>query len=254
MMAIIQSLYRYPVKGLSPEVLDQATLVTDGHFPGDRIFAIENGPSGFDPKAAEHLPKIKYLMLMRQERLARFKTRYDDATSLLTITQGGKTVAAGQLHTAEGRAAIEAFYARHFSDELRGPPKLLASPPGYRFMDSKSGFLSIIDIASVAAIAAAAQRETIDPLRFRANVYVEGLGAWGEFDLIGKQMKLGQAELEITKRIDRCAATDVDPGTGIRDLRMVDLLERTFNHHDCGVYARIIKGGIVKPGDQLIPA
>jgi uncharacterized protein len=254
MKAIAQSLYRYPIKGLSPEQLSEAALEADGHFPGDRLYAIENGPSGFDAKAAEHFSKIKYLMLMRQERLARFKTVYDDATSLLTITQGGKTVAAGQLKTAEGRAAIENFYNKNFTDELRGPAKILSAPQGYRFMDSRSGFLSIIDLASVAAIAKVADRALIDPLRFRANVYVEGLGAWGEFDLVGKQMQLGQAELEITKRIDRCAATDVDPATGIRDLRMVDMLERAFSHHDCGVYARVIKSGLVKPGDQLVPA
>jgi uncharacterized protein len=254
MKAEVQSLYRYPVKGLSPEKLDEAALEAEGHFPGDRLYAIENGPSGFDGKAAEHLPKIKYLMLMRQERLARFKTVYDDATTTLTITQGGKAIASGLLKTTEGRAAIEAFYDKNFADELRGPAKILNAPKGYRFMDSRSGFLSIIDLASVAAIAKVADRARIDPLRFRANVYVEGLGAWSEFDLLGKQMRLGQAVVEITKRIDRCAATDVDPATGIRDLRMVELLERAFSHHDCGVYARVIKSGMIKPGDQLVPA
>jgi uncharacterized protein len=253
MNAVVKSLYRYPVKGLSPEILDEATLETDKHFPGDRMYAIENGPSGFDAKAAEHLPKIKYLMLMRQERLTRFKTRYDDVTSELTITQGGKTIASGQLQTAEGRALIEAFYANTFADELRGPPKILASPPGYRFMDSRSGFLSIIDLASVAAVAVAAGRPAIDPLRFRANVYVEGLGAWGEFALVGRKVKLGDATIEIIKPIERCAATDVDPSTGVRDIKMVELLERSFNHNDCGVYARIVEGGVVQSGAKLTP-
>ena len=251
MTATITSLHRYPVKGLSPEPMDQALLEADGHFPGDRMFAIENGPSGFDPKAAEHLPKLKYLMLMRQERLARYRTRYDDASGVLTVMQGGAAVASGDLGTQAGRAAIEAFYAKAFAEELRGPPKLLAAPPNYRFMDSRSGFLSIIDRASVAAIAKAAGRSAIDPLRFRANVYIEGLGAWGEFDLVGQRVRLGEATLEITKRIDRCAATDVDPQTGLRDMRMVELLEHSFGHHDCGVYARIISGGAIRPGDRL---
>jgi hypothetical protein len=241
------------VKGLSPESLGSAALTADAHFPGDRLFAVENGPSGFDPKAAEHLPKIKFLMLMRNERLARLKTRYDDATGVLVIAQGGGTAASGNLSTAEGRAAIEDFLARFCADDLRGPPKLLAGPPGFRFMDSRSGFLSIIDLASVGAIAAAAGRAAIDPLRFRANVYVEGLGPWGEFDLIGRRLRLGAAVVEITKRIDRCAATDVDPSIGRRDMRMVELLERSFGHHDCGVYARVVEGGDVRPGDRLTP-
>jgi uncharacterized protein len=252
--ATITSLYRYPVKGLSPEPLTEALLEPGGHFPGDRLFAIENGPSGFDPRAAEHLPKLKYLMLMRHERLARFKTRYDDASGVLTVTQGGAVVASGDLGTEAGRAAIEAFYAAAFADALRGPPKILAAPPSYRFMDSRSGFLSIIDLGSVAAIAKAAGRASIDPLRFRANVYVEGLGAWGEFGLVGRQVRLGEATLDITARIDRCAATDVDPQTGLRDIRMVELLQQTFGHHDCGIYARIISGGKIRPGDSLTSA
>jgi hypothetical protein len=252
--ATVASLYRYPVKGLSPEPLERVELAADAHFPGDRLFAVENGPSGFNPAAAEHLPKIKFLMLMRNERLAKLRTRYDDASGVLSISLGGKIAASGDLATAEGRAAIEAFLDRHCADDLRGPPRVLAGPPGFRFMDSKSGFLSIIDLSSVAAIAAAAGRTSLDPLRFRANVYVDGLGAWGEFDLIGRRMRLGDATVEITKRIDRCAATDVDPSLGVRDLRMVELLERSFDHNDCGVYARVVEGGFVKPGSAFASA
>jgi uncharacterized protein len=254
MTATVTSLYRYPVKGLSPEELAQAALTADAHFPGDRLFAIENGPSGFDPAAAEHLPKIRFLMLMRNGRLAKLRTRYDETTGVLSITQGGGIVASGDLATEAGRAAIEAFFARYCADELRGAPKLLAGPPGFRFMDSRSGFLSIIDLASVAAIATAAGRKAIDPLRFRANVYVEGMPPWGEFDLVGQRLRLGEAEVEITKRIDRCAATDVDPTLGMRDLSMVSLLEQAFDHHDCGVYARVVKSGMVRTGDRLEPA
>jgi uncharacterized protein len=252
-LAQISSLYRYPVKGLSPESLAEVRLGEGEHFPGDRQFALENGPSGFDPQAAEHLAKIKFLMLMRNGRLARLKTCYDDATGVLTIRQGGGVLAAGDLATPEGRAVIEACLAAWCSQELRGPVKLLRAPPGYRFMDSRAGYLSIIDRASVQAIGAAMGREQLNPLRFRANVYVDGLGAWGEFNLIGNRVRLGEAELDITKRIDRCGATDVDPETGQRDTQMVELLERSFGHHDCGVYARVVKSGRVACGDTLKP-
>jgi hypothetical protein len=251
MPAAITALYRYPIKGLSPEAIAHADLPADGHFPGDRMFAVENGPSGFDPAAAEHLPKIKFLMLMRNARLAKLRTRYDDATGRLEIAQGGAVAAAGDLRTAEGRQAVAGFLARFMTDEMRGEAAVLTAPPGFRFVDSRNGFLSIIDTASVGAIAAAAGRTNLDPLRFRANIYVEGLGAWGEFDLVGRQVRLGGAVLEILKRIDRCAATDVEPSLGIRDMKMVELLERSFGHHDCGVYARIVEGGRIAPGDPL---
>ena len=86
----IASLQRYPVKGLSPEALDQASLSRGGYFPGDRLFAVENGPAGFDPANPEHQPKIKFLMLMRTESLARLRTRYEDETATLVIEEGGR--------------------------------------------------------------------------------------------------------------------------------------------------------------------
>ncbi len=190
-------------------------------------------------------------MLMRNERLARLKTRFDPATAVLSVSQGGAVVVAGDVRTVAGRQAINAFFSAYCASELRGPAQLLQAPPGFRFMDSRNGFMSIIDLASVAAIATAAGRTGLDPLRFRANVYTEGLGAWGEFDLVGQQVRLGGARLEIIKRIDRCAATDVDPTAGVRDLGVVGLLEQRFGHHDCGVYARIITGGPIKKSDLL---
>lgn len=249
--ARLAALYRYPVKGLSPETLSEAQLMEGAHFPGDRMMAIENGPSGFNPAAPEHMPKQKFLMLMRNEKLARIETRFEDATRRLTLKQGGATVASGVVDEEAGRAAIGRFFESYLGDEMRGPARLLLAPAGFRFMDSRSGYLSIINCASVEAIARLANRKSIDPLRFRGNLLVEGLEPWAEFDLVGQRVRIGEAELEITKRIDRCAATDVDPRAGIRDLRMVALLEQNLVHHDCGVYARVTRSGTIRPGDAL---
>jgi uncharacterized protein YcbX len=250
MTAKVESIYRYPVKGLSPEPLARATLKAGEYFPGDRLFAVENGPSGFDAAAPQHEPKIKFLMLMRNERLATLRTRYEDATGILTIEQDGRSAVRADLATKEGRLAVEAFFRRFMPAELRGPPKVLAAPSGYRFTDSRSGFVSIINLASVAAL------ETllgvpVHPLRFRANVYVTGWPAWHEFDLLDREIAIGDVRLKATKRIARCAATNVDPDTGIRDLAIPDTLMRTYDHMDCGVYARVIAGGDIKPGDAI---
>ena len=76
----ISALYRYPVKGLSPEKLDRVELTPGGTMPWDRAFAIENGTADFDPAHPKHFPKIKFLMLMRHERLAALNTRFEDAS------------------------------------------------------------------------------------------------------------------------------------------------------------------------------
>src|SRR5580692_7195047 len=103
--AQIASLYRYPVKGLSPEPLPRVVLQVGQTLPADRRYAIENGPSGFDPMAPQWLPKSHFLMLMRNERLAALRTHFEDRRNLLTIQEGGQAAARGDLETAEGRAA-----------------------------------------------------------------------------------------------------------------------------------------------------
>jgi len=248
----INALYRYPVKGLSGESLPRATLQAGAYFPGDRLFAIENGPSGFDEAAPEHQPKIKFLMLMRNARLAKLETRFDEATQNLTIWRDGKPVTRGDLSTPLGCSIIEQFFAAFMQDELRGAPKLLTAPEKFRFTDSKSGFISLINLASVRDLGRVLGTD-IDPLRFRGNILIDGLEPWQEFDFIGKTLKIGEAELEVTKRIDRCAATNVNPADATRDLNIPNTLMRAFGHVDCGIYARVTKTGDIQPQDKIEP-
>src|SRR5215471_2316647 len=91
--AKIHAIYRYPVKGLSPEPLARTTLAVQDTLPADRLYAIENGPSGFDPTAPRHQPKQRYLMLMRNERLARLRTRFNDSSHTLTVEEQGREAA-----------------------------------------------------------------------------------------------------------------------------------------------------------------
>jgi len=109
--ATIQSIYRYPVKGFTPEPLSGTELAVGQTLPADRRYAVENGPTGFNPAAPAYFPKIRFLMLMKNERLAQLRTHYDDATHVLTVRSDGREVARGDLTTPAGRRAIEDFMA-----------------------------------------------------------------------------------------------------------------------------------------------
>jgi uncharacterized protein YcbX len=247
----IASLQRYPVKGLSPESLSAVTLTKGDYFPGDRLFAIENGPAGFDPENPQHQPKIKFLMLMRNEALARLKTRYLDSITTLFIEEGGREVARGDLSTREGRLAVEAFFRRFMAKELRGPPKVLTAPDGFRFTDSRRGFVSLINLASVRELENVVGAP-VNPLRFRGNIHIEGLAPWAEFDLVGQVLTAPSGlRLKVTKRIERCAATNVDLDTGLRDLEIPKSLMKAYNHFDCGIYAEVIDSGGIETGESL---
>jgi len=247
--AAIQSIYRYPVKGLSPDPAAKVSLAVGGTLPGDRLYAIENGPTGFDPAHPAYFPKQRFLMLMRNERLAALKTEYDDATHMLVIHHKGREAARGDLGTADGRAAVEAFMASFCADELNGPPRVLYGD-GHSFSDVARKVVSIINLASVAAVEALIGRP-VDPLRFRANLYVTGWPAWRELDLLGRELTVGGVRLKVVKRIVRCAATNVDPQTGARDMEIPPTLMRTFNHMDCGIYAEVIGAGDIAVGDAV---
>jgi uncharacterized protein YcbX len=251
--ARVESIFRYPVKGLSPERLSAVALTRGQTVPADRAYAIENGPSGFDPAAPAYFPKSRFLMLMKNERLASLSTRFDERTQALSIGDGEAELVRADLHTRDGRAAIERFFAKFCADELRGPPRILHAP-GHSFSDVARKVVSIINLASVAEVARAAGA-AVDPLRFRANLYVEGWPAWGEFDLLNRELAVGSSvRLKVVKRIVRCAATNVDPKTGVRDLTIPATLMQRFGHGDCGVYAEVIAGGTIAGGDSIGPA
>jgi uncharacterized protein YcbX len=246
----IDAIYRYPIKGLSAEPLARAHLAVGATLPADRLYAIENGPSEFDPAAPRHQPKQRYLMLMRNERLARLRSRFDDASHTLVIEAEGREAARGDLRTPAGRAAIERFFAAFCADELRGAPKVLHAP-GFSFSDVARKVISIINLASVAAIEGAVGAP-VHPLRFRANIYVRGWPPWREFDLIGQRIAIGpSARVKIIKCILRCAAIDVEPETGIRDLSLPTTLMLSFGHADCGVYGEVVNDGEIAVGDEM---
>ncbi len=245
--ALIQAIYRYPVKGLSPQALARAPLAVGQTLPADRLYAIENGPSGFDPAAPSYLPKQRFLMLMINARLAALRTEFDVASHTLIIHREGREAASGDLRTKEGRLAIEAFFREFMSDELRGPPKVLFGE-GHSFSDVAKKVVSIINLASVAEVENA-MGAPVNPLRFRGNIYIEGWPAWHEFNL--REISIGSARLKVVKRIARCAATEVDPDTGIRDLAILRTLMENFGYADCGVYAEVVTAGEIAAGDQV---
>jgi len=150
-LAQIAGIYRYPVKGLTPEPLPRAALNI-----GQRSWPTAATPSKTAPQASIRPSRNGcrnriFLMLMRDEWLVPLKTHFDDASHVLTIRRDGEIVAQGDLETAEGRAAIEQFFASQHAGEIKGPPKILTSP-GHSFSDVARKVLSIINLASLRAI------------------------------------------------------------------------------------------------------
>ena len=252
----IAALYRHPVKGFTPERLDAARLEAGAHFPGDRLYAVEDGPSGFDPAAPAHVSKMRFAVLAKIPELARARTLYDEDTGELSVTCDGFPPFYGRLTTGAGRAAFALWLGEFLEEQAPedefGAFKVLPAPPGHRFTDSRKGFVSILNLDSVQELQTRLGRP-IDPARFRANVQVEGWGAWSEYGLApGRPLRLGEVELRLLADIDRCRATHVDPSRGVLDMDMVGTLHAEYGHICCGVYAEVVQGGAVRIGDEAV--
>jgi uncharacterized protein YcbX len=256
MTAAITAIYRYPVKGLSAEKLDRVALLPGMCLPHDRRFAVALASTTFDPERPEWLSKIHFVMLMRDEKLAQLSTRFNAESGMLGISRDGRMLLRAQITEPEGRCQIAQFLTDFLGKTVSGPLRVV-SAPGHAFADARrrpnattDKYVSLINLASIAALEAA-MGVSVDPIRFRANVYFDGAPAWSELDWMDGDISLGSARLRVLSPITRCAATQVNPVTAQRDLDVVAALERAFGHINMGVYAEVVEAGEIAVGNAL---
>ena len=247
----VEHIYRYPVKGLTAEALEQVVLREGECLPHDRRFALAQGDAPFDPAAPAWLQKRHFACLMANAGLALLHSAFDARSGMLLIRPPDGPPLMADTRTETGRAEIAAFLTGALGPEARGTPTFVDAPD-HNFTDVAAKAVSIIGMASLHALERVAGQQ-LDPLRFRANVYVSGGHPWAEFDLLGQEIQLGGARLRVFKRIVRCAATEVNPDTAERDAFPPKLLREHFGHADLGVYAEVIEGGRLALGDALEP-
>ncbi|MCA6223780.1 MAG: MOSC domain-containing protein [Phenylobacterium sp.] len=245
MEALITGLFRYPVKGFSAEPLSEAELVPGRAIAQDRRWVVENGPSGFDPDAPAWVPKMKFAVLAAHPVVAAARTRVQGSD--ISASAPGRPDFHGDLAAAAGREGFGAWVEGLLGEDARDGVRVLQAPD-YHFLDHPAGHISIVNLASVRDLEARIGKP-VDPLRFRANLYVEGWPPWVENDWKGKNLLLGLARATVFAPIVRCAATEVDPQTAKKDLPLVEHLLEQYGHRDCGIYVQVTHGGTVRVGD-----
>jgi GntR family transcriptional regulator/MocR family aminotransferase len=247
-MPIVSGIYRYPIKGLSPQPLPGIVLEADKPFPFDRVFALTRPGVPIDPDKPKWAKKGLFIMLMLEEQLAQVRTHLDIETMRLTIAGNGEQLLEADLDSETDRAEVERFFQRLVS-KLPVPPRLVRAHGGH-FMDKPDNVMSLINLATVRSLEELWGYK-IDPLRFRANFYIDGARPWQEFDWVGSDIRLGDALFRVDRRNGRCSATNVDPLTGIRDRDIPGSLRAAFGHKDLGVYLVARQGGKVVVGDPV---
>ncbi|MBP0447609.1 MOSC domain-containing protein [Roseomonas sp. SSH11] len=254
----VERLYRYPVKGLSAESLEEVELAAGETIPHDRRFALAQGDAPFDEAEPRFLPKQNFACMMKNGKVVLVRAAFDPRAHTLSLAAEGHPPLSAPTGTAEGKAALGEWLIRFLGEEARygtGPdgtprPPRFTEVPGHAFTDQKLKGISLINLASLEALEKAIGRR-LHPLRFRANIYFTGLPAWAEHEWVGQDLLLGGARVSVFKRTVRCPATQVDLQTGERDCDVPRLLKEHFGHMDLGVHATVAEGGRVAVGDAL---
>jgi GntR family transcriptional regulator / MocR family aminotransferase len=247
-MARVSGIYRYPVKGLSPEPLGRIDVEAGRPLPHDRVFALARPSAPIDRDDPQWAKKGLFAMLMLDEGLAQVATRVDLETLRLSVKRGGHEVAGGRLDDAEDRKALEAFFWTLLPN-FTGPPTIVRSRNGH-FMDKPDNVISLINLATVRDLEER-WRVAIDPLRFRANIYIDGAAPWEEFDWVGQDLRIGGTLFAVDRKNGRCGATNVNPATGRRDLDIPGSLRTAFGHKNLGVYLIAKQSGTIAVGGEL---
>lgn len=221
-MASVTELWRYPVKSMAGERLESC-LITEGGLEGDRRWAFID----WSPNRAG-----KWFNIKQHSALMTYRSRLMDG-SVEVVAPDGSSV------------GLDSGLLRRFEAESSRPLELRELPGG-NFDDSH---VLIVNLASVEAFEREANMP-IDHRRFRANLYVRGLEPYEELSWLGRRIRAGDAELEVTSRCERCKVITMDPDTTEATPELLRLLAERHDER-FGMYCQVVRPGMVAVGDPV---
>ncbi|MDH3667005.1 MAG: MOSC domain-containing protein [Paracoccaceae bacterium] len=250
MTAHVAEIWRHPIKSLGAERVPSVDLVAGATIPYDRAWALAHEKTRFDFDAPEWTPCSAFLRCSIAPQFAAISARASD-DGKLTLSHPKL----GEITIDPDDAADQArliAWVTPICPEGPGPLRL-AKVSGRGMTDTDFPSVSIKSLASLRALS---QRmgTTLNPRRFRGNLWLDGLVPWEEFDWVGSEITVGGARLKVIERVERCNATKANPETGVRDADTLGALETHYGHKDFGIYAQVIAGATVSEGDPVSAA
>jgi uncharacterized protein YcbX len=258
-MAHVVALYRYPVKGFSPEECGSLTVLAEGRVAGDRVLGVRFA----DTAEPDHAwsKKSGMLALINTPGLARLAIEFDERAARLRLSLANRLLADEVLHS-EGRKRIGAALSDYLLNldpnpladhPHRLPLRLVGDGHTPRYHDEEPGRITLHGRGSLKALEEAIGAD-VSELRFRSNIAIEGLLAWQEQDLVGRKIRLGSVEFDVVKPKTRCLATHANPTTGERDLPILTTLTEKFGQQNPTFAVAMVPshgGGEIRLGDEL---
>ncbi|MPZ45442.1 MAG: MOSC domain-containing protein [Betaproteobacteria bacterium] len=260
-MAEVVALYRYPVKGFTPQPVERISVLPGGRVAGDRVlnFRFADAPAA----DTEWCRKYHGVVLANTPGLARLSVRFDERSERLTIALGAEVVADQTLDEA-GRARLVAAITDYVlsldESPLKGEParlplKLVGDGKTPRYQDNRTGQVTLHSRESLASAGVALGHGDLNERRFRHNIVIDGVSAWEEQSWVGGAVRVGNVVFESMVPKVRCLATHANPATGERDLQVMQTLVRAFGQKEptFGVGMLSLAGGEIRVGDAVVP-
>ncbi|MPQ92460.1 MOSC domain-containing protein [Thioclava sp. JE_KL1] len=252
MSATLSRIYRHPIKSIGVEELKDASLEEGRVLPCDREWAVLHERSkvgvGAEGRADSWGQKINFVIGRSAPGLMGVTSRMLDNGHILLEHPEQWHLEIDPEREADQRKLFE--WLRTFWPDSAPRPTALVRGPDRAFTDDPLPYVSLIGQASLDDLSARVGKP-IDRRRFRANLWVEGWEPFAEMDLIGKTVRVGEAELQLRACIERCRATDANIETGERDIDMLAELESHYGHTDLGVFCLVTKQGRIARGDKI---
>ena len=258
-MPHVVALYRYPVKGFTPEECDTLTVLDEGRIAGDRVLGMRFADTAAADDAWSR--KSGMVALTNTPGLARLGVRFDEKAFRLHIGLG-TSVLVDELLNPEGRQRIGAVLAGYVlkldENPLNGHPerlplRVIGDGRSPRYHDEETGRVTLHGRGSLQALQAALGNE-VSELRFRSNIAVDGLTAWEEQSWVGRKIRVGAVEFDVVKPKTRCLATHANPITGERDLPVLSTLTQKMGQEYPTFAVAMLPsggGGRIRVGDQV---
>ncbi|MBX3650974.1 MAG: MOSC domain-containing protein [Burkholderiales bacterium] len=263
-MPQVVALYRYPLKGFTPEHCSALTVLPEGRVAGDRVLALRfaNAPVADD----RWCRKYEGVVLANTPGLARLQTRYDHEGRQLRIALGERVLVDESVEGPGRQRIVEAlteYVLGQDENPLKGhserlPLKLVGDGVTPRYQDNEAGQVTLHSRETLASAAAALGDSGLSEHRFRHNIVIEGVVAWEELSWLGRRLRIGGVSMDVVKPKTRCLATHANPDTGERDLQVMQGLMKSFNQAQSTLGVGMLThgpGGEVCVGDSvgLIP-
>jgi uncharacterized protein YcbX len=258
-MSHVAALYRYPVKGFTPEACERLTVLDAGRIAGDRVLGVRFA----DTEAADAAwsRKTGMVALINTPGLARLRTRFDEAALRLQISLGPSVLVDEGLDP-EGRKRIARvltdFVLKLDENPLSGHPerlplRVVGDGVAPRYQDEELGWVTLHGRGSLKALQAEFGTE-VSELRFRSNIALDGLEAWEEQSWVGRKIRIGAVDFDVVKPKTRCLATHANPKTGERDLPILTTLTQKIGQENPTFAVAMLPsraGGQICVGDQV---